>query len=392
MSRKPWLQPRCMSRRQKIAAKRDVEEAKDAAREEVEAAMVAMKRDVQAAMVAAKKDVEEAKITAQIDVEAAKVAARAEVETAMVLTKREVKEAMAVAKHDVEEAMLAAKKDVEEAKATARDEVEAAMASTKRDVQEAMFAAKMDSFEAKIAAKREVVEAKLAAREEIAAAMAATKRDAIAARAAAKTEVEEAKAEALAARMLGVEEARLAARQNYAERHAGRKRSLQLHAAVPPGKKYNYFLSHKKTHSKLGRQSESLAMALHDSQSSAGFVGFFDIDDLKTITPQQLAEDVKMSCARIVVLHDETSLSAWCQLEWKAAELAGIPVLCIVDAHNVSRTTVLEQVQQCSSHLMVHQWVSYIDTYRYDATRQITEWLHVHCTAPTLLRAASFTS
>ncbi|CAE8736221.1 unnamed protein product [Polarella glacialis] len=198
-------------------------------------------------------------------------------------------------------------------------------------------------------------------------------------RAAAKIEVEEATAEALAARMLGVGEARLAARQNSAERHASRKRSLQLHACVLPGKKYHYFLSHKKTHSKLGRQPESFAMALHDSQSSAGFVGFFDIDDLKTITPQQLAEDVKMSCAMIVVLHDETCLSCWCQLEWKAAEFAGIPFLCIVDAHNVSRTTVLEQVQQWSSHLMVHQWVSYIDTYRHDATRQITEWLHEHC-------------
>ncbi|CAE8672134.1 unnamed protein product [Polarella glacialis] len=127
-------------------------------------------------------------------------------------------------------------------------------------------------------------------------------------------------------------------------------------------------------------------MALPDSQTQAGFVGFFDVDDLKTITPQQLAADVKMSCAMIVVLHDETCLSSWCQLEWKAAELAGIPVLCIVDAHNVSRTTVLEQVQRCSSHLMVHQWVSYIDTSRHDANSQITDWLHEHCTVKTVGR------
>ncbi|CAE8712757.1 unnamed protein product [Polarella glacialis] len=296
-------------------------------------------------MSATKRDAQEAMVAARTDVEEAKDAARQEVEAATAATRLEVKEAMAVAKHDVEEAILTAKKDVEEAKAAAREEVEAAMATTKRAVQEAMVAAEMN--------------------------------------------VEEAKAAAMAATKLGIDEAKNAAfnlgscLQTYAERQA---RAKTISAGVPLGRKYHYFLSHKKKHSVLGRQPESLAMALHDSQTSAGFVGFFDVDDLKTITPQQLSEDVSMSCAMIVVLNDETYLSSWCQLEWKAAELAGIPVLCIVDAQNVSRATVLEQVERCGSHLMVHQWVSYIDTYRHDATRQITDWLHEHCTLKTVGR------
>ncbi|CAE8643470.1 unnamed protein product, partial [Polarella glacialis] len=121
------------------------------------------------------------------------------------------------------------------------------------------------------------------------------------------------------------------------------RQSSLVSAGLPPGKKYHYFLSHKKEHSTLGRQPESLAMAIHDSQTLTGFVGIFEVDDLKTITPEQVTADVRKSCAMVVVLHDETCVSSWCQFEWKAAELAGIPVLCIVDAYHACRTTVLEQ-------------------------------------------------
>ncbi|CAE8700649.1 unnamed protein product [Polarella glacialis] len=175
-----------------------------------------------------------------------------------------------------------------------------------------------------------------------------------------------------------IREARLAAREDNPERRL--RRQVSLSAGLPPGKKYHYFLSHKKDHSTLGRQPESLAMAIHDSQVLEGFVGFFDVDDLKTISTEQVAEDVKSSCALVVVLHDETCASSWCQFEWQAAQLAGIPCLCIVDANHACRRTVLEQVKACNPYLMKHQWVSYIDSYRHDASTQITDWLHEHAT------------
>ncbi|CAE8604299.1 unnamed protein product, partial [Polarella glacialis] len=312
------------------------------------------------------------------NVQAAKLAAREEVMSAMAATKLDLKAAMAAA---VEEATNAASEEVNLAKvafevalAVLKRDVKATRVAAKTDVMEAKIASKLDVEEARIAAKKDVEEAIVAASDEIAAAMAATKMDVEEAKDAAKIEIEEAKAEVMAAAK--IREAKFAAREDNPERRL--RRSVSLRGALPPGKKYHYFLSHKKEHSILGRQPESLAMAIHDSQMLAGFAGFFDVDDLKTITPEQLAADVRMSCAMVVVLHDETCVSSWCRFEWKEAESAGIPVLCIVDAHHVCRTTVLEQVKQCSSHLMVHQWVSYIDAYRHDASIQITDWLHEH--------------
>ncbi|CAE8631696.1 unnamed protein product [Polarella glacialis] len=261
----------------------------------------------------------------------------------MAAIKSDAKAAMVAAKADAEEAKIAAKLDVEGAKDAARQEVETAMAATKLDVEAAMVAAKLNVEDAKDAAK---------------------------------INVEEAKAEVMAATK--IREAKLAAREDNPERRL--RQSSLVSAGLPPGKKYHYFLSHKKEHSTLGRQPESLAMAIHDSQTLTGFVGFFDVDDLKIITPEQVTADVGQSCAMAVVLHDETCASSWCQFEWKAAELAGIPVLCIVDANHACRTTVLEQVRQYNPHLMVNQWISYIDSYRHDASSQITDWFHEHAT------------
>ncbi|CAE8593110.1 unnamed protein product [Polarella glacialis] len=333
-----------------LAAKKDVEEAKDAAREEVETAMAATKLEISDAMVAAQTDVEEAK-----------VAASDQMAAAMAATKLDVTAAMVAAKMDVEDAKDAAKIGVEEAKVAASEEIAAAMALIKRDAEAAMVAAKADVEKAKNAAKTDVEEAKVAARQKTEEAKDAARDEVVAAMAAAQ-----------------IREARLAARGDNPERRL--RRSVALSAGLPPGKKYHYFLSHKKEHSTLGRQPESLAMALHDAQILEGFVGFFDVDDLKTISLEQLAEDVRSSCALVVVLHDETCASSWCQCEWEAAGLAGIPCLCIVDVNHVCRTKVLEQVKACNPHLMKHQWVSYIDSYRHDASIQITDWLHEHAT------------
>ncbi|CAE8582322.1 unnamed protein product [Polarella glacialis] len=314
-------------------------------------------------MAATKMDVEEAKDAAKIEIEEAKIAVKSDVEEAKDAAKKDIEEAIVAASDEIVAAMAATKMDVEETKDAAKIEIE-----------EAKIAVKSDGEDAKDAAKKDIEEAIAAASDEIVAAMAATKMDVEETKDAAKIEIEEAKAEVMAAAK--IREAKFAAREDNPERRL--RRSVSLRGGLPPGKKYHYFLSHKKEHSILGRQPESLAMAIHDSQISAGFAGFFDVDDLKTITPEQLAADVRMSCAMVVVLHDETRVSSWCRFEWKEAESAGIPVLCIVDAHHVCRTTVLEQVKRCSSHLMVHQWVSYIDAYRHDASIRITDWLHEH--------------
>ncbi|CAE8599376.1 unnamed protein product [Polarella glacialis] len=314
-------------------------------------------------MTVAKKDVDEANVAATTEVEEAKDAAREEVETAMAATKHEISNAMVAAQTDVEEAKVAAKKD--EAKVGARDEGEAAKVAAKKGVEEAQVAAR-DAGEA----------GKTATKLDVTAAMVAAKKNVEEAKDAAKIDAEEAKAEVMAAEK--IREARPLAREDNPERRM--RRSISSSVGLPPGKKYHYFLSHKKEHSTLGQQPESLAMAIHDSQMLSGFVGFVDVVNLKAITPLQVASEVRKSCAMIVVLHDETCASSWCQFEWKAAELAGVPVLCIVDAHHHCRMTVLEQVKQCSSHLMVHQWVSYIDAYQHDASIKITDWLYEQAT------------
>lgn len=49
---------------------------------------------------------------------------------------------------------------------------------------------------------------------------------------------------------------------------------------LPEGKKYHYFMSHKKHHSKLGN-TEAIAMQLHDSLEAKGYCGFFRCRQLR---------------------------------------------------------------------------------------------------------------
>merc|ERR1712039_653260 len=62
--------------------------------------------------------------------------------------------------------------------------------------------------------------------------------------------------------------------------------------ALPEWLSYHYFLSHKKHHSTLGTVMESIAQSIHDQLEAMGFTGFFDVDNLKDITQEELERHV----------------------------------------------------------------------------------------------------
>merc|ERR1711988_1393660 len=92
--------------------------------------------------------------------------------------------------------------------------------------------------------------------------------------------------------------------------------NIDLQKDLPPGKRFHFFVSHRKLHSKLGNRSGLVAQSLHDALETRGFCGFFDIDNLQQISGLSVEESVRESCALIVLLNDETSDSEWCRLEW----------------------------------------------------------------------------
>lgn len=145
--------------------------------------------------------------------------------------------------------------------------------------------------------------------------------------------------------------------------------------ALPHGKKYHYFVSHKKKHSKLGLQPESLAMAFHDVLQASGFQGFFDVDNLKEITVSEIKAEVAASCTVIVLLHDETTTSEWCRLEWEVAAACNIPVLCIADQKHFQKQLLLDQVCQVNPHLLTIPWLDYLDEWRHITQHSAIEWL-----------------
>jgi hypothetical protein len=140
-------------------------------------------------------------------------------------------------------------------------------------------------------------------------------------------------------------------------------------------KKYHYFLSHKKVHSKLSQMPEQMAMALHDSMKYHGFQGFFDVDNLKSITKEDLEDSVKKSSALLVVLHDETCDSPWCRFEWEVAEKNDIPVLVIADLDHFSKKIMLDQVVATNPYLLHNQWIDYLDSHRSQVHVTIAEWI-----------------
>lgn len=90
------------------------------------------------------------------------------------------------------------------------------------------------------------------------------------------------------------------------------------HIALPHGKRYAAFCSHRKLHSRFGSDSEWLAKATKDFLKMNGLEVFFDgerkiehcsglicrcpADNLKSITEQSISEGIEQSCAMLLFL------------------------------------------------------------------------------------------
>ena len=133
---------------------------------------------------------------------------------------------------------------------------------------------------------------------------------------------------------------------------------------LPPGKRYHYFLSHKKRHSEYSTVPEQVAKCFHDSLELSGFVGWFDIDNLKRITRESLREAIAECCTVIVCLHDETMDSEWCSFEWSCARELGIPIKCVVDMQRHSKEKILDRCLADFPELMVFQWTELTEFHR----------------------------
>jgi hypothetical protein len=81
---------------------------------------------------------------------------------------------------------------------------------------------------------------------------------------------------------------------------------------LPPGKRFHFFVSHKKWHSSLGCSAEALAVLLKSVLEERGFVGCLDLDDICEITSASFREKVASSVCMLALLNDETAQSKWC--------------------------------------------------------------------------------
>eukprot|EP00933_Yihiella_yeosuensis_P038429 TRINITY_DN32361_c0_g1_i1.p1 TRINITY_DN32361_c0_g1~~TRINITY_DN32361_c0_g1_i1.p1 ORF type:complete len:446 (+),score=104.86 TRINITY_DN32361_c0_g1_i1:43-1380(+) len=152
--------------------------------------------------------------------------------------------------------------------------------------------------------------------------------------------------------------------------------------AMPEGKKYHYFLSFSKVHTELGRQPEELALLFHKSLEEHGFIGYLDTERPADANPEsdkdkmkRLQQTVASSCALIVVLHDETSNSEWCCLEWQVAENCDLPTRCIADCDNFDMVEIQGDVQFANPRLAKAPWVAWNRKHDKFILDGLQEWL-----------------
>ena len=80
-----------------------------------------------------------------------------------------------------------------------------------------------------------------------------------------------------------------------------------------------------------------------------GLKGWFDLDDLKTISQESINEGIRSTCCLLVLLTDETMSSRWCQVscvdkayliplfnplsqaEWECARENNVGIIVVVD-------------------------------------------------------------
>lgn len=144
---------------------------------------------------------------------------------------------------------------------------------------------------------------------------------------------------------------------------------------LPPGKKYHFFVSHKKKHSTQSNVSEMLGLLLHETLTERGLVGFFDVDDLQVISKQCIIQGVLDSCTLLIIVNDETCQSEWCRLEWETAREHGIPVKCIVNINVFDKDVVLAEVAAVNDHLLKYPWTEFTQRQRKQVANELFHWV-----------------
>ena len=162
-------------------------------------------------------------------------------------------------------------------------------------------------------------------------------------------------------------------------------------ARLPPPKEYafEYFLSHKKSHSKDGLVPGQIAKNLHDSLSLLGHQGWFDVDNLETITKESLRDSVSKCASMIVMINDETAESEWCLFEWACASEAGIPIKVIVDMERCSKKAALALLGAAHSHMLQYQLIEYTEAHRRECLAGVTRFLQECASRRNTLRLSS---
>jgi hypothetical protein len=139
---------------------------------------------------------------------------------------------------------------------------------------------------------------------------------------------------------------------------------------------FDYFLSHKKTHSKLGGMPEQVAKNIHDALEILGHKGFFDVDDLEEISKANLESCIGQCSSMIVYMNDETMDSEWCCFEWEVAHRLGIPIKVVADLSNFVTTDLVDKVKGSEhSFLLQYQWTDYSDNTRRAVVQQLSRWI-----------------
>ena len=147
---------------------------------------------------------------------------------------------------------------------------------------------------------------------------------------------------------------------------------------LPANKSCQYFLSHKKSHSTHGVIPGQIAENMHDSAELLGFIGWFDIDSLKTISKQALQDGIQGCCTMVVLLNDETAESEWCRFEWEVARELGLPVKVLCDLERCtkeSKQSLLSKMLTDFPHLCSHQWSDYTARHRRECLAEVCEFL-----------------
>ena len=138
---------------------------------------------------------------------------------------------------------------------------------------------------------------------------------------------------------------------------------------------FEYFLSHKKSHSKDGMVPEQIAKSIHDSLHLLGHEGWFDVDNLEKITKSSLRESIHKCSSMVVFLNDETAESEWCLFEWACAAEMGIPVKVIVDMERYSKKAALALLSTAHTHMLEYQLIEFTEKHRRESLVEVSRFL-----------------